>query len=229
MCAHASNIGAGARGLSGERDRRAASAAQVSSGERVTRRMSARPPCPLRAELVADADSRDVLAVTAHTNAVIEVELDGDGKPRAATATATVAAPPARLWQLILDLERYPKIVPMMHKVRREGDRVTAQLRFKVSIISVGFEFTADATYEEPRRLELRWVDGEPRDIRIRFDIDDAGDGTSRVRARIAFDPLSLGWLAKYFLRHHPEIQFGILPGCALALVDSMRRAAEGR
>ena len=41
------------------------------------------------------------------------------------------------------------------------------------------------------------------------------------------FDLMSLGWLAKYFLRHHPEIQFGIFPGVALVLVDSLRRALD--
>jgi hypothetical protein len=115
----------------------------------------------------------------------------------------------------------------MLHKVRRQGDRVTAQLRFKISFFSVGFEFTADAAYVENRWLELRWVAGEPRELRIRFDLEDAGDGTTRVRGAISFDVFSLGWLAKYFLKNHPEIQFGIFPGCALVLVDSMRKAAE--
>jgi hypothetical protein len=70
-------------------------------------------------------------------------------------------------------------------------------------------------------------VAGEPRELRIRFDLEDVGDGTTRVRGAISFDVFSLGWLTKYFLKHHPEIQYGIFPGCAVALVDSMRKAAE--
>ena len=158
---------------------------------------------------------------------MIEVELDRSGQPAAAVATTTVARTPAEVWRFVSAVERYPGTVPMLHKVRREGDRVTAQLRFKISFFSVGFEFTADAAYEENRWLELRWVAGEPREVRIRFDLEDGGDGTTRVRGAISFDVFSLGWLAKYFLKNHPEIQFGIFPGCALALVDSMRKAAE--
>jgi hypothetical protein len=131
------------------------------------------------------------------------------------------------VWQYIADIEAYPGIVPMLHKVRREGDRVTVHLRFRISLFSVGFQFTVDATYQEPRWLELRWVAGEPRELRIRFDLQDGGDGTSHVRAGIWFDVYSLGWLAKYFLKHHPEIQFGIFPGSALAILDSMKRAVE--
>jgi ribosome-associated toxin RatA of RatAB toxin-antitoxin module len=158
---------------------------------------------------------------------VIEVDLAGDGSPRGATATAVVAATPARVWTFVSDVAGYAGVVPMLHKVRRDGDRVTVQLRFKISLFSVGFEFTADATYEEARWLELRWVAGEPRALRIRFDLDDDGAGGCRVRAGIWFDVFSLGWLTKYFLKNHPEIQFGIFPGCALALVDSIRRVAE--
>jgi hypothetical protein len=29
------------------------------------------------------------------------------------------------------------------------------------------------------------------------------------------------------FLKYHPEIQYGIFPGCALAIVDSIRKVAE--
>jgi ribosome-associated toxin RatA of RatAB toxin-antitoxin module len=158
---------------------------------------------------------------------IIEVDLDAAGKPIGATATARIAASPARVWQFIENVEGYSGIVPMLHKVKRQGDRVTVHLKFKISLFSVGFDFTADATYEAAKWLELRWVAGEPRALRIRYELEDGGDGSCRVRCYITFDTFSLGWLAKYFLKHHPEIQFGIFPGCALALVDAMKRAAE--
>jgi hypothetical protein len=53
------------------------------------------------------------------------------------------------------------------------------------------------------------------------------GGRETMVHATAEIDVRSLGWLAKYFLGHHPEIQHGILPGVALALLDSMRRIAE--
>jgi hypothetical protein len=156
----------------------------------------------------------------------VEVELDGDGRPLGAVATTIVAATPARVWSRIFDVDGYPGIVPMIHKVKREGERVHVQLRFRISLFSVGFEFTADVRYEDERWLELRWAAGEPRGLRIRFDLDDDAAG-SRLRAGIWFDVFSLGWLAKYFLKHHPEIQYGIFPGSALVMVESIRKAAE--
>ena len=48
------------------------------------------------------------------------------------------------------------------------------------------------------------------------------------LRSTAAFDAMSLGWLAKYFLEHHPEIQFGVMPGVAIGLLASMRLALSG-
>ena len=158
---------------------------------------------------------------------IIEVDTGADGTPASATATTHIAAPPARVWSHIVAVERYPEFVPMLAKARREGDRVTVHLKFKVAFFSVGFDFVADAKYEEARWLDLRGVSGEPRDLHIRFELADAPDHSTTLRSTISFDPFSLGWLTKYFLKHHPEIRYGICPGCALGLADSMRQASE--
>jgi carbon monoxide dehydrogenase subunit G len=157
---------------------------------------------------------------------LVRVSLGPDGIPVAAVAAMRVNAPPARAWQVLADVDAYPGRVPMVSRVKRTGDRVTVQLKFRITLFSVGFEFTADAISVENRSLELRHVAGEPRGLLLRFDVLPDGDG-SLVYAAISFDVMSLGWLAKYFLRHHPEIQYGIFPGASLALLDSMRRVAE--
>jgi carbon monoxide dehydrogenase subunit G len=175
---------------------------------------------------VRPTDSQSNVVVPARGNPTVEVELDSAHRPIAATATQVIAAPRERLWRALSDVETYPGLVPMLDKVKRVGDRFTVSLRFRVSLFSAGFEFTADAVRDEGRCLELRWVAGEPRAINLRFELEDAEGGTC-VRARITFDVDSLGWLTRYFLRHHPEIRFGIFPGSACALIDSFRRAAE--
>jgi ribosome-associated toxin RatA of RatAB toxin-antitoxin module len=158
----------------------------------------------------------------------LQVDLDADGFPTGARAESRLEVPAARVWAAVIDLDGYPGRVPMISRVRREGEHVTIQLKFKIALFSVHFEFTARVRKEEGRRLELTWVAGEPRDIVLRFDIEPLDDGRAcQLRAEGQLDPTSLGWLAKYFLRHHPEIRFGIVPGVALALFDSVRRATS--
>jgi carbon monoxide dehydrogenase subunit G len=157
---------------------------------------------------------------------LVAVHVGPDGLPAGATASAIVAATPPQVWAVVSDIASYAAHIPMISKVTREGDRVQVHLKFRISLFSVGFDFTADGVYRENEWLEMRWVAGEPRELFIRFDLAPTEGGTL-VHARCSFDLMSLGWLVKYFLKHHPEIQWGVFPGTALTLLQSMRQAAE--
>jgi ribosome-associated toxin RatA of RatAB toxin-antitoxin module len=158
---------------------------------------------------------------------VLEVRFGPDGLPAGANARVTIPCAPARVWEVIEALERYPERVPMIDRIRRDGRLVTIGLRFKIALLSVKFHCVVDAAIEAGRSLELSWVSGEPREIRLRFEVEPAEDGKSTLRTDAQFDLSSIGWVSKYFLRHHPEIQYGIFPGVALALLDSIYRAAR--
>lgn len=158
----------------------------------------------------------------------VTVDIDDAGLPRAARAEARIDRPIADVWKVIDDVDSYAEHVPMMHKVRRSGDRATVDLKFKISLFSVGFQFVVDIDKKHEEFLELRYVSGEPKGIKLRFDLEPADEGKATiVRSTGAFDAMSLGWLAKYFLRHHPEIQFGVMPGVAVGLLEAMRAATE--
>jgi ribosome-associated toxin RatA of RatAB toxin-antitoxin module len=159
----------------------------------------------------------------------LKVDIDDSGQARSATAAARIDRPLSRVWQVIAEVERYPERLPMIHRVRLEGTRAHVELKFKVSLFSVGFHFVVDVLEESEKWLELRYVSGEPRGIRLRFELEPLDDGKAcLLRGSGEFDVNSLGWLTKYFLKHHPEIQFGVLPGVALGLLESMRAAAAG-
>jgi ribosome-associated toxin RatA of RatAB toxin-antitoxin module len=170
----------------------------------------------------------DCFARIATPAPLVQVKVAPDHRPIGASAVARIERPLARVWQVVSEVERYAERVPMVHKVRRHGDRVDVDLKFKVALFSAGFQFSADVTMEKERWLELRWVEGEPRGIRLRFELAPLDGGRATlIRGDGEFDALSLGWLVKFFLKHHPEIQHGIFPGVALVLLDAMRRAAE--
>ena len=159
----------------------------------------------------------------------LKVHLDEDGTPRGATAREKLNVPLDRLWDVIVDVDRFPGRVPMMHRVRLDGARATIDLKFKLALFSVGFHFVVDVKKEDKKWLELRWVSGEPKGIKLRFDLEETDEGKATFLTSTGeFDVMSLGWLTKYFLKHHPEIQFGIIPGVAVGLLESMRKAAGG-
>lgn len=162
---------------------------------------------------------------------LLRLLVDGAGRPTGAIAALRIAAPVTRVWQVVRDVEALPARVPMVHRVRRDGDRLDMQLRFRIAVFSAKFGFVARERHEEGRWIELDWESGEPRGIRLRFELQPLDDGAAtRLSVAVSFDVLSLGWLASYFLRHHPEIQYGVFPGSALVLLDAIGRgAAEGR
>jgi carbon monoxide dehydrogenase subunit G len=161
----------------------------------------------------------------------VTTRLGRDGRASGATAVARIDRAPAEVWAAVTDVERFARNIRMISSARRRGDDVTLDLKYKVGILfSVGFSFTARAVETEARILDLKWVSGEPRDMHLRFELAPEDDGRATlVSADATFDPMSLGWLAKYFLAHHPEIQFGIFPGVACVLVDALRKTVGSR
>jgi carbon monoxide dehydrogenase subunit G len=157
---------------------------------------------------------------------LVAVNLGADGKPTGATAVCRIQAPRDRVWEVIQDVERYAGRVPMIHRVRRTDDRVRVDLKFKVALFGVGFSFTADLVATAGESLYVRYVEGEPRGFELFYRVEDGGAGDTLLHTTTAFDVTSLGWLVKYFLKHHPEIQLGIMPGVALGVVDAIRLAA---
>lgn len=160
---------------------------------------------------------------------LIRVRHGADGGPVEATAARRVKATMARVWSTISDVQSYGGRIPMMDSVKVDGNVATVHLRFGLSLFSARFSFKVARELLEGRAVHLRYVEGEPRDLHIRLEVHPASTPDASVLvATIGFDVFSVGWLAKFFLKHHPEIRYGIYPGAASALLDTMRRVSEG-
>jgi ribosome-associated toxin RatA of RatAB toxin-antitoxin module len=168
-------------------------------------------------------------AVERASGPLLEMTLGPKGLPIAACAAAVVDAAPDHVFEVLTDIERYAGRIPLMHKARVHGDWAEFSLRLKLAFFGVGFSFASNIAAEPGRSLALRYRSGEPKDIAIHYDIAPVSSGDPDrclIYVHIGFDIESLGWLVKLFLKHHPEIQFGVFSGCALALLESMRTAA---
>ncbi len=106
-------------------------------------------------------------------------------------------------------------------------ERFRANLCFKIAIFSVRFHFAVNVRRESNRLLELSYHAGKVRDLLIRLQLQSEQAESTILQCRVRFDIYSLGWLVNLFVKHHPEIEWGIHPGSALSIAQAVRRLAE--
>jgi carbon monoxide dehydrogenase subunit G len=159
---------------------------------------------------------------------LLRVLLDAAGAPVGATGCWRIPAPPARVWAVLEDVDRYAGRIPMVDKVVRRGDRVELHLRFRISLFSVHFSFEASVQRDPGRSVDIRWISGEPRNAHIHLELEPIeGGAATLLHATTRYDIDSLGWLVKYFLKHHPEIRYGVHTGSVMTILEAMRNVAS--
>lgn len=163
---------------------------------------------------------------------LLRLHFDGE-RPRASSALMAVAAPADVLWSIVGDIDRFPKLIRMVHSVRHLEptaagvDVVKVNLRFKVAFFSTKFDFVATRAVTGDRRVEVHYLSGKVRDVVIELEVLEVDEEHSVLRCHVGFDPLALGWLVKVFLRHHPEIEWGLHTGSVMSIASAGCEAAE--
>jgi ribosome-associated toxin RatA of RatAB toxin-antitoxin module len=176
--------------------------------------------------------SADGMAEALASGPLLRLLFDGE-RPRAAAALMAVNAPAEVLWSIVGNIDSFPKLINMVHSVRHldanaDGvDVVKVNLRFKMAFFSTKFDFVATRETTGERRVEVNYVSGKVRDVAIEIEVLDIDAEHSVLRCHVGFDPLSLGWLVKVFLRHHPEIEWGLHTGSVMSIASAACAAAE--
>jgi len=119
------------------------------------------------------------------------------------TQSITIAAPPGKVAEVICDFASYPQWVSALKSVNvieEYEDGYASQVRFVLDAGPVSDEYTLQYEYaEDISRIEWRLV--QPSKIQKRqdgsYDIESAGDGTSKVTYSLSVD-LSMGMLGMF-------------------------------
>lgn len=156
-----------------------------------------------------------------------------EGRPQAASLLQLVEAPADLVWAHIGEMERFPEFVNMIRSVEQlgpgnnGGELVKVNLRFKISLFSAKFDFIGEVKRGPGTRLDIDYHDGKVRDVAIQLEVAPVSEQRSVLRCFVGFDQTSLGWLVRVFIRHHPEIDWGVHAGSVLSIASSAREAAE--
>jgi ribosome-associated toxin RatA of RatAB toxin-antitoxin module len=102
--------------------------------------------------------------------------------------SALVAQPPARMFALINDIERYPEFVPWCTRARIEARterEIVATLGVRRGPLRA--EFTTRNELDPPTRIALRLVRGPFRELEGRWLLTPIGTTGSRIELQLRF------------------------------------------
>jgi ribosome-associated toxin RatA of RatAB toxin-antitoxin module len=103
--------------------------------------------------------------------------------------TALIAEAPARMYQLINDIERYPEFVPGCVAARvdsRQGNEMVATLNIKRGPLRA--EFTTRNLLEPDKRVLMQFVSGPFRVLEGLWTLTPLGDLGCRVELEMRFE-----------------------------------------
>ena len=103
--------------------------------------------------------------------------------------SALIAEAPARMYQLINDIERYPEFVPgcvAARVVSRKDDEVVATLNIKRGPLRA--EFTTRNLLEQDKRVLMQFVSGPFRVLEGLWTLTPLGDLGCRVELEMRFE-----------------------------------------
>lgn len=173
------------------------------------------------------------MQITVPNAPIVEIKLDSKGTAVGARGWHRIELPPAKVIERVAHLasaddvgKHLPPTLAMVRHIKRHGDVIDLGLQFKVAFLSVKFG-THMKLALEGQTARITYLSGEPRDLALVMQLHAEGDAASVLELDVGFDIDSLGWVTKYFLRHHPEIRTGIFSGVACTVLGAAAELAK--
>ncbi len=182
-----------------------------------------------------DRQQIDTLAPLLHAGPLVHVHTGATGKPQEAHALCMIHAPAERVWTCIRDIRSLQDFIKMIESMQvlpkrnRQQELIRVNLRFKIAFFSARFHFIARVERQEGVGIEFIFHSGKVKDLVIRLELIPVENGHTILSCRVGFDIQALGWLVNLFVRHHPEIEWGIHAGSAMSIAEAVRKSVQDR
>ena len=108
-----------------------------------------------------------------------------------ATHAQVIAAPAQACFDVLADLEAYPSwqaAVKAVGAIERDGDGRPSVVEFVTDARVREVRYTLAYRYDRPRSIAFDYVEGDAKDVEGGFDLEDIGDGRTRVTYTLDVD-----------------------------------------
>ncbi len=161
------------------------------------------------------------------------VESYPNGRLKQATVIGLIKAPPARVWEVITDYRRYPRMIPSVVEIEvlsKKGDDVVLEMEIEVPGSNV--EYKRHDRLFPRHRIEM-WPEDDEGDItrgRWRWELLPHADGTQTILIyTLYYDVGESSWILRQFLKETPTAEHGLNVATGQVSIRAFKRAAEKR
>lgn len=145
-----------------------------------------------------------------------------------------VAAPPDKVFDIIVDYEKYGQLMPEVTnvKVTPKGKNVI-HVKFEVTVVDFGplkiaTDYTLKVTKEKPKRVVIEWVGGKVKDVSGYWELTPVDGGKKTIAIYgITSNLKSASPIAKTALDNQPATETAINLSSAVVLAQAIRKRAE--
>lgn len=158
------------------------------------------------------------------------VESNDDGSAAQIVLFSAIAAPPARVFDVVADVESYPKFMPSVvrnHIVKRQGEMIAYEWELDVPVFNL--KGTRMMRGRRPELVEVRGVDGNFKESRERWELYPL-DGGQRTLAAFyrTVDVKTAGVMLKTMVSLEPSMEHGVNLAAGFVHIRDVRRFVEG-
>jgi ribosome-associated toxin RatA of RatAB toxin-antitoxin module len=159
----------------------------------------------------------------------VQVQETADGKFAAAVAVIEVAAPPARVWEVVTDFSRYHEFMPRVLKsevLRAEGDERDVAIELDSPIMNTRYQVRY--RLDRPNlRAEGAWLSGALEGSAWTWQLADRPGGGTLLRYTLRAKGFSA--IVESLEDKQQTATIGINVAAAIASVKGMKRRAEAK
>jgi ribosome-associated toxin RatA of RatAB toxin-antitoxin module len=108
-----------------------------------------------------------------------------------ATHAEVIGASPESCFDVLADLEAYPdwqSAVKAVGAIERDGDGRPSVVEFVTDAKVREVKYTLAYRYDRPRSIAFDYVDGDAKTVEGGFDLEDLGNGSTRVTYTLDVD-----------------------------------------
>ncbi len=164
---------------------------------------------------------------------MVIVEEEPTGGLKLVTGGVLIDAPPAEVWTVVTDYDKYPEWMPEVTEVvaTDNGDgtkNVAYELLFELSIIKRKMNYTLQTTETGGNHIEWTLIEGDFDKSIGGWHLTEARGGKATIAWYSTFTNLkSMGRLVRGLLEEQPALEMAIQVSTAVTVVQKLRERVE--